>query len=123
VRLWGADGTGEALILSGHEGVRAASFSPDGTRVVSAGYDRTVRLSHADGNAEALILRGHEGGLRAASFSPDGTRVVSAGDDGTVRVWHVFASEHDLIEAARASLPRQLTNAQRARYHLPPRGV
>jgi len=49
--------------------------------------------------------------------------VVSAGDDGTVRVWHVFASEHDLIEAARASLPRQLSDAQRAKYHLPPRGV
>jgi hypothetical protein len=43
--------------------------------------------------------------------------------DGTVRVWHVFASERALIEAARASLPRPLTDTQRANYHLPPRGV
>jgi len=49
--------------------------------------------------------------------------VVSAGLDGMVRVWPVFASEHALIEAARASLPRQLTDAQRAKYHLPPRGL
>ena len=43
--------------------------------------------------------------------------------DGTVRLWHVFASGHALIEAARASLPRQLTATQRAKYHLPPRGA
>ena len=120
----GADSTGEPLILSGHErGVLAASFSPDGTRVVSAGDYGTVRLWHADGSGEPLILRGHQGGVFAASFSPDGTRVVSAGQDGTVRVWYLFASEYALIEAARASLPRQLSDAQRAKYHLPPRDV
>jgi WD40 repeat protein len=124
IRLWHADGTGEPRILRGDEGVvRAAAFSPDGTRVVSAHRDGTMRLCRADGASEPLILSGHESGVLAASFSPDGTRVVSAGNDGTVRVWQVFASEHALIEAARASLPRQLSDAQRAKYHLPPRGV
>jgi hypothetical protein len=49
--------------------------------------------------------------------------VVSAGDDGTVRIWRVFESPHALIEVARARLPRGLTEAQRARYHLPPRVI
>jgi WD40 repeat protein len=124
VRIWQADGKGKPLILCGHNGVVwAASFSPDRTRVVSAGGDGTVRLWHADGVGEPLILRGHEHEVFAASFSPDGRRVVSAGRDGTVRIWYVLASEHELIEAARASLPRQLTDAQRAKYHLPLSGV
>jgi WD40 repeat protein len=123
VRLWHADDPDEPLILRGHDHwVNAASFNADGTLVASAGQDGTVRLWHADGSGDPLILHGHSGEVFAASFSPDGARVVSAGFDGTVRVWHVFASEHALIEAARASLPRELTDTQRAKYHLPPRG-
>src|SRR5262249_60499031 len=119
-----ADACGDPLILSGYGcAVCCAWFTLAGRRVVGAGGDGTVRVWQANGTGEPLILRGHDGQVRAASFSPDGTRVVSAGEDGTVRVWRVFASVHALIEAARASLPRQLTDAQRAQYHLPPRSV
>jgi hypothetical protein len=49
--------------------------------------------------------------------------VVGTGRDGTLRLWDVFASEHALIEEARAALPRQLTDAQRAEHPLPPRRI
>ena len=108
-------------MLRGHvREVWATSFSPDGTRVVSASGDGTVRVWRADGTGEPMILRG---GAFAASFSPDGTRVLSGGPDGTVQLWRVFANEHALIEAVRASLPRQLTDSQRAKYHLAPHGI
>ena len=77
------------LILRGHEGgVTAASFSPDGTRIVTASADKSARVWDAATGKELVALRGHASAVTAASFSPDGTRIVTAGfDDGTARVW------------------------------------
>lgn len=69
--------------------VNSASFSPDGTRVVTASWDNTARLwDVATGKPLAQPMR-HEGNVNSASFNADGTRVVTASDDKTARVWDV----------------------------------
>jgi WD40 repeat protein len=79
--------TAPPLLHSG--GVTAASFSPDGTRVVTASSDRTARVwDAATGKAITLPLV-HQEYVLAAAFSPDGTRVVTASYDKTARVWDV----------------------------------
>jgi WD40 repeat protein len=98
VRIWNADGTGEPLVLRGHEEeIGAVAWSPDGRRLVSAAWDKTLRIWNADGSGAPLVLRGHESAVNATSFSPDGKRVVSASNDRTVRVWSADGSGEPLV--------------------------
>ncbi len=92
VRLW--DAQGQALaVLRGHESIATSvSFSPDGTRIVTASMDKTARLWDAQGQ-ELVVLRGHEAEVTSASFSPDSTRIVTASMDKTARLWDAQGQE------------------------------
>ncbi len=76
------------MVLAGHAGgVASLAFSPDGTRIVSASYDRTLRVWDAGRGVALLSLPGHTRGVLSVAFSPDGTRIASGGLDRTVRLW------------------------------------
>jgi WD40 repeat protein len=71
-------------VLSGHGAtVWSASYSPDGTRIVTASDDKTARIWDAYTGAPFAVLAHSE----VAAYSPDGTRIVTAADDGSVRIW------------------------------------
>ena len=74
--------------LQGHRNVVcAASFSPDGQRVVTGSWDRTARIWDANTGQVIHTLQDHQGIVDSASFSPDGRWVVTASDDHTARIW------------------------------------
>jgi WD40 repeat protein len=70
------------VIFTGEDKMYAASFSPDGTRVVIASADKAARIWDIATGTVIAVLRGH-----SAAFSGDGLRVVTASDDNTARVW------------------------------------
>ncbi len=72
---------------AGELGLGSAAFSPDGTRIVTASWDKTARVWDAATAKEIAVLRGHEQRVNSAAFSPDGTRIVTASRDSTARVW------------------------------------
>jgi WD40 repeat protein len=69
--------------------VLAVAVSPHGHRVVSGGYDHTLRLFNADtGQPIGQPLTGNTDVVETVAFSPDGHRIASGGDDHTVRLWN-----------------------------------
>ena len=80
-------GTAQLTVLRGHEGgVWTASYSPDGSQVVSQGNDG-VRVWNEQTGAELFMLRE----CRGACYSPDGRRIVSGYLDNTVRIWDAYS--------------------------------
>ena len=73
--------------------VFSASFSPDGTRVVTASRDATARIWDAKTGIPIGALLKHGRDVHSASFSPDGSRVVTASADTTARIWDVRSNQ------------------------------
>ena len=78
------------LTPSGHMlSLSAAKYSPDGTRIVTAGQDGIAKVWDARTGQELITLQdaGPGDAINGFAYHPDGTRVATANDDGTVKVW------------------------------------
>lgn len=76
------------FIPQGHTGtVRCVSFSPDGTKIVSCGDDKTICLWDANTGVQITKLFGHTDRVNSVSFSSDGTKIVSGSLDGMICIW------------------------------------
>lgn len=64
----------------------AVDWSPDGSRIVSGGYDNTAQVWDAMTGKHVLVYRGHTNQVNTVHWSPDG-KYIASGGDGTIRVW------------------------------------
>src|SRR5947209_14681649 len=82
-------------IYRGHSnGVSAIAWSPDGKRIASASYDKTVQVWDAATGHLFFTYRGHANWVIAVAWSPDGKRIASASFDRTVQVWDATTGKH-----------------------------
>jgi WD40 repeat protein len=58
-----------------------------GARLLTCGWDTTVRLWHWESGEELLNFRGFLGASMAAQFSADGRRLFAVTNYGEVKVW------------------------------------
>lgn len=78
----------EVTFKAHDKGVLTIAISPDGGRVASGSYDKTVRLWSTETAADPRILQGHTGGISAVAFSSNGMLLASGSFDNTVRLWN-----------------------------------
>ncbi len=81
--------------LEGHKNsVTAIVFTPDGSTLISAGKDSTIRfwdVSFPDANqhAEYAHLGGYVGTPTRLAVAPDGQTLISGNEFGMIALWHV----------------------------------
>lgn len=63
------------------------AWSPDGTRIATAGDDKIIYLWPIEASDRMIALKGHLGTVTAVKFSPDGTVLASDSWDGRLRLW------------------------------------
>lgn len=77
------------MLLVGHQGeIFSSKFSPDGTFLASAGFDRQIFLWNTYGECENFaVMSGHTGAILDLHFSTDGMNIFTASTDKTVSMW------------------------------------
>ena len=86
--------------LIGHTAdVTCAAFSPDGRRLATASFDRSIKLWDTATGRDVFTVRGHTAGVVSLVFSPDGNRLVSGGIDHTARVWDATPLSTEVLRA------------------------
>jgi hypothetical protein len=90
IKLWNTIGECKLTIDEAHgDWVSCVRYSPntDNPVIVSAGWDKAVRVTQMNNFRDRRQLTGHSGYLNTVTVSPDGSLCASGGKDGIAMLW------------------------------------
>jgi WD40 repeat protein len=79
--------------LSHSNHISAMAVSSDGRMLITAGWDRTVRMWNAHTGQEIRRFSGHGEVVRATVLSPDGGQLLTGSVDNSARLWDTRSGE------------------------------
>jgi len=82
------------------DSVLALAFLPDGRRIVTCSYDKTLSLWDMRNGVVLKKMEGHRGWVRSVAVSGDGRLIASGDTSGELIVWH-GDSGNCLIQAVK----------------------
>ncbi|GAA5956206.1 hypothetical protein JCM8115_001650 [Rhodotorula mucilaginosa] len=103
IYMWSTQ-TGKLIdLLAGHEGpVSALAFSPLGDRLVSASWDKSIRVWDTYGRSTAVEPFPLKADALALAFRPDGKEIAVSTLDGQISLWNVVDGvQRTLIEGRK----------------------
>ncbi|KAH8888309.1 U3 small nucleolar RNA associated protein [Thozetella sp. PMI_491] len=109
-------------VLKDHvHAVMDVEFSPTGEKLVSASYDRTIRIYAKDqGHSLDIYHTKRMQRVFRACWTPDSKYLLSGSDDGNIRLWRANASERSGVKSARHRQALEYNEALSKRYgHMP----
>lgn len=96
--------------LEGHYSwIPALTFTPDGTRIISAGADQSIRIWNVADRRPFAALRGHLSEIYAVAVTPDGKTILSGCKDGTLFGWDLQAVKP---KAPFETVPGRITSVE-----------
>lgn len=101
--------------------VMDVEFSPTGEELVSASYDRSVRLwKRGEGHSRDIYHTKRMQRVFSCRWTPDNNYILSGSDDGNIRLWRAQASSRQGVKSARQRQQLEYDAALRERYkHMP----
>lgn len=109
-------------VLKDHvSAVMDVQFSPTGEELVSASYDRSIRLwRRNEGHSRDIYHTKRMQRVFACRWTPDNSYILSGSDDGNIRLWRSNASARTGVKSARQRQAEEYGAALRERYkHMP----
>ncbi|GAA0819925.1 WD40 repeat domain-containing protein [Streptosporangium amethystogenes subsp. fukuiense] len=79
------------------EYLKCVAWSHDGTRLVTDGHDRVIRVWDAADGRQLTTLTAHQDWVISLAWSPTQQMLASTSDDRTARIWNIAAGEQHTV--------------------------
>ena len=101
--------------------VMDVDFSPTGEELVSASYDRSIRIwKRNEGHSRDVYHTKRMQRVFSCKFTPDSKYLLSGSDDGNIRLWRSEASRREGMKSARQRTKLEYDETLKERFkHMP----